>query len=568
MRKYIPAAFATLACVAYDPDATAADPKRALLLLFAIVCASLPLSQFDWRMRPPLRLGAVFLGLSAISVLWGRWSGVLDLATWCGAATLGWAAARGGEVDARASARIVAMFVGAIVSAWALLAFAMGHRGFGVHAGQGNPNWLGLLLAIALPLSLDWSPRQGRPLKMAVVAIQVPAIFVSHSRVGWAAAAISVLLVVSVAAYARRREAALMLLALGIGCGIALGIAASDRAAATKIVTAKELLDAPDRQVEATPLRSLEGRIWIWRNSIDAARENLPFGVGLGGFGHAYLDAQGKRLGELSPRSAARQFVNATTAHQDYLQVSVESGPLTLLVLAACLASALVALFRARWVSGAAAILAFALCMLGDSPMRHPAPCVLICLVLFGLPKGDGAPDGKWSIWLTVCARLSLAGLLAMSTECWMASRALTSAERADPASRVRLLSRATSLAPWSGEAHLARGLHLLGQGQLHESAICLTKADRHLANVGTKTAIGELRLAEGSPVAVDAFRSALAWHPGSLRARMGLAEAYRRCGKLASAEEQARVAVSLAPGESRAIDLLESILADLIDAE
>ncbi len=576
LSKYVPATLAVIACVAYDPDAAAAEPKRALLVLFALVCMCLPRQpavEADRARHAPhaaLRFGVAFLALSAISFLWGRSSGVLDLATWCGAAVIGFTAARDDALDARRAAQIVALFVAAIVSAWALFAFAMGHRGFGVHAGQGNPNWLGMLLAIALPLSLDWPVGRGRVLAMAAVAIEVPALFVSHSRVGWAAAGIAAVLVVGSAAFARRREAVLMIVSLGIGCAFAGAIAATERpkGAVARTSVAAEVVDAADRQTEATPVRSWEGRVWIWRNAIDAARTSMPMGVGLGGFGHAYLDAQGKRLAALQPRSAARHFVNATTAHQDFLQIAVESGPLAVLALVACLSLATLALLRAGWIQGAASLVAFAIAMMGDSPMRQPGPCVLVCLVLFGLPKGEGRAPLRWSRILIVSVLLAHAGLLAVATQQWLVSRLLTAAERADPRKREILLSRATSLAPRSGEAQLARGLHLLALGQGSESFISLMKSDDQLANAGTRTAIGEARLVEGSSVAADGFHSALQWHPGSLRARMGVAEAYRRTGKLALAEEHARIAVSLAPGESRAVELLESILAERIDAQ
>jgi Tfp pilus assembly protein PilF len=93
-----------------------------------------------------------------------------------------------------------------------------------------------------------------------------------------------------------------------------------------------------------------------------------------------------------------------------------------------------------------------------------------------------------------------------------------------------------------------------------------LTKSDALLANVGTRTALGQARLVEASRTASDAFLSALAWHPGSLRARVGLAESYRQAHKLQAAEEQARIAVSLAPGEPRVIELYESIAAERVD--
>ncbi len=568
---------ASLACVVYDPDATAADPKRVALLMFAMVCvaASLLLAkieQHELRYAAPWRWGGAFLALSALSLAWGRSPGWLDLGTWCGALGVAWASARSGEATARTTVRRVAVLVGTIVSSWALVAFALGHRGFGIHAGQGNPNWLGLLVAIALPLSLDadaQDSRQVRVLSWLSVVAQVVALFLAHSRVGWVAAGLAVAMAVASAVRLRQRSMVPTFAALAVGLALSGAIAARDRgseAAPKGVHAVNSLVEPTDKPTDAPPIRAIEGRMWIWRSSLEGARQSLPLGAGLGGFGHAYLDAQGQRLATMNPRSAARQFVNATTAHQDFLQVAVESGPLAGLALLGCLALAVRAFLRARWVAGAGAIVALSVCMMGDSPLRQPAPCVLAALVLAALPRGAPVALPKWLNYLSIGALAGLGVLLMLATQAWLGTRLLTAAERADPVKRATLLARATSIAPKLGEAHLSRGLHALSIGQLSESSSCLMKADVLLANVGTRTAIGEARLAEGSSAASDAFLSALAWNPGSLRARMGLAESYKRARKLDGAEEQARIAVSLAPGEPRAIELYESIVMDRID--
>jgi hypothetical protein len=567
---------AVFACVVYDPDATAADAKRVALLSVAVLCVASALfidkiDRSQLQLSPSLRWGVAFFVLSAISLAWGRSPGWLDLGTWSGALGVGWAAAQSGEREARTTVRWVSVLVGAIVSSWALAAFAMGHRGFGIHAGQGNPNWLGLLLAIALPLSLDASAddsRQVRLLSGFSVMVQVVALFLSHSRVGWIAAGVSVAMAVVAAVRFRQRSMLVNFGALAVGLALSGAIGMSARGSAlarngSSVVN--RLVDPADKPNDAPPARAIEGRVWIWRSSLDAVRQSLPLGAGLGGFGHAYLDAQGQRLTAMTPRSAARHFVNATTAHHDFVQVAVESGPLASLALLGCLALAGLSFLRARWQAGAGALVALLVCMMGDSPLRQPAPCVLVALVLAALPRG--AARLRWSRYMPIGVLAVLGALLMVAMRTWLATRVLTAAERAEPTKRGLLFLRAIAIAPKAGEAQLAHGLHALASGQLSEASTALTTADPLLANVGTRTALGEVRLAEGSSGASDAFLSAIAWHPGSLRARMGLAESYRRGRKLEAAEEQAHIAVSLAPGEPRAIELYESILAERIDS-
>jgi len=57
--------------------------------------------------------------------------------------------------DARACARLACALLGAYVSLVALRQRLGGSSPLEAHAGQGNPDWLGLLLALTLPLTIE-----------------------------------------------------------------------------------------------------------------------------------------------------------------------------------------------------------------------------------------------------------------------------------------------------------------------------------------------------------------------------------------------------------------------------
>jgi hypothetical protein len=578
-----------LASLAWDPAAYAAEPKRVLALLVALVAAAFAVANARAaRAAPPpriswaWRLGIGFVALSALSALWGLPAGRLDLATWIGAIACAAAAAHAGRVSAIRTARIAALLAGGSVAVWALASLVAGARGFAIHAGQGNPNWLGLLLALTIPLSLETAAarvmrrglRDPRAIgASALAALQPAALYASHSRVGWIAAALAI---AWLAWSARRSRPAFLAGArtLAFAAVLTAGVVGLERAPrpppVAVSVTPTTSPRAPHGAVREDPspedapaMRSLEGRAWIATHSLRAARDAAPFGTGLGGFGHGYLDAQGEVLGRQTARVAARHFVNPGTAHDDVLQVAVESGPIAALLLVAALAFALRDLRRSRWHAGAAVVLAFAVSMLGDSPLRQPAPCMVLALVMAACRPRRATRLGTLarSAVARSARRLGVLALVAcmllVSTRAWLATRSRET-------TRVAL-----RLDPSSGDALLARGLEELSFGRPDEALPHLQRANHLIAAVAVRVALGEAFLACGAPSdAREALRSALAWHPGSLRARVAMAEAERRLGHLDEAERHARVARAVSPGDSRVAELDSRIAEARMDDE
>ncbi|MEO7092644.1 MAG: O-antigen ligase family protein, partial [Polyangiales bacterium] len=383
------AALATIAALVHDRAAPAADAKRTLVLLVGLGALALVVARKGTTARstrhPAWTCALGFVALSALSALWGLPSGLLDLGVWVGAAAVAIAVRAGGLRSSVAIMRGVALACGGGASLAVLVSYARGLRGLWLHGGQGNPNWLGLLLAVTLPLSLEalcaWRARPPRrPALVAFAAassvLQLPGLVLSHSRVAWVATAIGLAVLVVGARLRGTARLPRATMAIAALCALlAIGRASPAIAA----------LGAPS-SAEATPLDSLRGRIFLARVSAGAAVRALPFGVGLGGFGHAYLAAQGEVLGTMAPKEASHRFLNATTAHDDWLQVAIESGPLAVLLLAASLGLAVVALHRARLHGGSAALVACGICALGDSPLRQPAVVLVVALVLSTIP--------------------------------------------------------------------------------------------------------------------------------------------------------------------------------------
>src|SRR5262245_53200903 len=186
---------AALAGLAWDPGAPAADPKRVLVLLVAAAALAFTGRARTLEVAPASLLFAAFVALSALSLCRGG-AGWRELATLAGAALLVTAASLRPLPEAAAIARTAASVLGGGAALWALVQAVAGARGLATHGGQGNPNWLGLLLAATLPLSLsalfgaERGSRRRQVLALLVLA-QIPALLLARSRTAWIALALA-----------------------------------------------------------------------------------------------------------------------------------------------------------------------------------------------------------------------------------------------------------------------------------------------------------------------------------------------------------------------------------------
>lgn len=579
-RAWGPAAAIAIAAVVWDPRAPAADAKRVLALLVAVIAlaAGVARSKGARAVARPVTAFVAFVAWSGVTLAWGVPSGARDLGAWVAAAGIALAVASLPIAEARVLAERAALLAGSAAGAVALAQRLAGARGIFVHGGQGNANWLGLLLALTLPqaiwLALDVSRKPAlRVAGFVASCLQLAGLALSHSRVAWGAAAIAIgMLVIAFArALPTRPRAATLASALVLALPIA-------------VVTLRggTPLPAPPKQAAAAIAEGADvpaaiawsGRVWIWRSSLDAAASALPLGAGLGGFGHAYLDAQGKRLAGLDPKVASRRFLNATTAHSDWIEVLVDSGVVAVALLAVAVGWALLGAARERWLGGAGSIIAFAVCAAGDSPLRQPGIAVLLALVVAASAAASRSP-ARFELppRLVPASRLGLlaaaALLLAGATGGWLAARRLTAAKEALPDDRAPLLASAARLDPKSGEIALETGLLELESGDAEGALGSLRRSRPLLANAGTDVAIGNaLVLLERHEAALAAYEAALVRHPGSFRAHANIPSPLIALGRLDEAARHLAVASSLWPGHPRLPDMTERLRRARIDKE
>lgn len=547
------------AALVYDPLVPAAEPKRVAVLLVSLAWLAWSLGSTlksrKTTREPTVGIGGAaflfFVAWSLVSTLWGKPAG-LDVAT-------AWAAGAGFVVAASTMPpeRVMGITLRAgwwvgTVSAFVVLAqWAAGIRGIALHGGHGNGNWLGLVLAITLPLSAGTAlegKKQGAWWWAAAAvgtALQLPALLLANSRVAWIAALVAGLGVLRAGpTLGRRAPSNLAVLAL----------------AASLAWSASPAARADDASPQVDAQEALGGRSWIWRTSLDAAAENLPLGAGLGDFGHVFLEAQGERLAPMPVKEASRRFHNATTAHQDWIQALVDTGPLGLAALLVCVGAAWYGHVRRRRWPAAGACAAFALCAAGDSPLHQPAIVLLLSLLVASSPR-------RWRIGASVPRALSLvmtALLLALAVGGWLSARLETRARDAAPALRRSLLERAAALDGRDGQVWLSLGLDHLETGEPKEAVPLLERSRERLANVGTDIALGNAWMEAGQPRRAEpCYRRALALHPGSMRAHANLAEALRLQGKLDAAEHHLDLALQLYPGHPKLAEIRERLRRD-----
>jgi tetratricopeptide (TPR) repeat protein len=534
--------------VVHDDGAPAADPKRVLALLLGVGAIAFVIVH-GRRSRPlrphPAQLAIVAaMAASALSLAWGAPRGALDLATWGAGLGLALAVSSRGRLFAVQTARSAGVLVGGAVALYAILQFVRGARGIAIDGGQGNANWLGLLSCVTLPLAID-AMRGRRWAALGSLLLQAFALGLSHARVAFIAAAVALAII------ALRSRRAVVLAAVAV---IALGAVAA-RGTSLRPTKKQPAVVLP---YEAPAAEAARGRWSIARTSLHASVGSFPLGAGLGRFADAFRDAQSEELRDAKAKIAARTAINATTAHDEWLQIAAESGPMAAILLAVGFAFALRGL--RSWRAGLASLVALTVCTFGDDPLRKPAVVLIVALVLAALPHGKSRrfPAASLAGAMAACALL-----LVPATRAWRSARLVALAwER--PASRLALLESASSIDRGSAEAAFALGLARLDAGRLEGARASLLRARSLDDDAATSIALGDVETAAGAlGAAEDAFRHAIARSPGSFRAHLGLAEVLRRRGHREDALLFARIARTIRPFDVALIDLEERLAED-----
>ena len=536
---------------AYDPSATASAVKTTLTLLAAVVLVALTLPSWLRGDRAiSSRAGLLWLSLCgwlAVS-LWRSpyHSDVIVLGPWLAAAGISLGLAGLSAAELRRLGGRTATVLAATSSAAALAQAAAGARGSTLHGLQGNPNWLGLVLACALPLIVDRHRELGRAggrgerwATALTLVSSLAALALSQSRAAWLGLALAALVV------ARGRWRLATLGAAGIGMALSA--------------------------LKGDLLGAWEGRLWLWRVAARGAFDAPWLGHGTGSFPFVYLEQQGALLKQLPLEQAAVRFVNATSAHNDWLQLWSEVG-----LLGPCLLAAVLAFgfwdCRRSWPGAAAAMVVVAVSALGDTPLSLPAVVVLLAPAFAvgppALAVGPPVLPRRLDAGLVMTVLVAAALLLSRGSSDWLGERRLTRALLLLPGERLQLLSRTAAAAPHHGEASLALGLALLEGGQPDLALPFLHRSKTQLANPSTAIAIGNAHASAGRPAeAIASYSAALRLHPASLSAHLNLAEALRRSGRLAEATVHLDAARELWPHHPQVTQLAEQLRRDRIDA-
>jgi tetratricopeptide repeat protein len=527
------------ATLVHDAEATAAAPKRAALLVAALLLGALlpadrrPLAPAagtssrgaDPQPEPIAPAVGVWLGLvawMALSLAWGTAAGRLELASWLMATALLLALQALPLPSRQLAAEATAAIAGGGAAAWALLQWLDGRRGLGIDGGQGNPDWLGLLMATALPATIALAGRRWRWCWLPV-ALELVALAGARSRTAWIA---------TLVAFACSWR------------GLSLRRCLVPMAGALAIAAA------------AGP--ALVGRLWIWRAAAGAALDHAPFGCGLGGFGRAFAVAQGRMLAELPLGIAERRFVLAGTAHSDWLQLFTEGGALSPALLAAALVLAARAAWRGRWRAGAATVLTVAVAAIADVPLRQPAILALLALVVAASPASSASVAARSPRSLAAsleagprrprAASRALAALglvcatfgLACAAPCWWAEHLATHARQVAPEARLRLIDRAIALDSASPALAFEAGLARLALADPRGAIPFFERARAGSWQIAQDLALADAWLRLGEPARSAAIaRETLVLAPGSVRARLGLADALLRLGRSGEAAQE-----------------------------
>ncbi|MEI2784882.1 MAG: tetratricopeptide repeat protein [Candidatus Nanopelagicales bacterium] len=229
----------------------------------------------------------------------------------------------------------------------------------------------------------------------------------------------------------------------------------------------------------------------------------------------------------LAQHGAANLFVEPTSAHNDWLQVTLEGGVPAILCFALTLLFSLRAAWRAQWLGGMGPIVAFAVAAIGDTPLRQPFALVSLLFVVAAAPSD--APISMRTPRLVPFVFVALGSVaFTLSLGDWMGARLATHARYERPLSRLRA-SRSRS-----GWPH-ARSTSRSSAPSPHTSCArrpappsTLLAAHAKRPTVGGEVAIGNSYFAAEQFIEAQRhYERALALDPHSFRAviNLGLTE-------------------------------------------
>jgi len=293
-----------------------------------------------------------------------------------------------------------------------------------------------------------------------------------------------------------------------------------------------------------------QGRLYLYRLSLAAARAGPVAGHGTGAFPSVFMEEQGKH--QAATRAERGFWTNARHAHNELLNMWVERGLVPVLLFLAFLALHVVRLV-ARGPPGNAFLLSSltaAFCLFLGSVTFNLVPVRIGFFLLLGLAartqvrsakceaRSGKAGAAAWAPRAVLAAVIVLAPL-------WLATADFLFVKGDYAASAV--------VNPFNGRTLLFRGLGELERGELDAACPRLEQSARRYPNLSTLLALGNCRVHTGDYGAAEAwYRKALQWKPTYSLAYANLAALYHLQGDREAAWRHIARAASLNPGNPR----------------
>lgn len=359
-----------------------------------------------------------------------------------------------------------------LVAAYALFAYAgldPGEQGsvdlgflHRAHGSLGNPDFLaGFLVLFLAAFALDWLrgyAERGQLWSLARLGLLLTVLFLTQVRAAWLAGALSLALALWLARAGIRWG--------GLGWMLGLGLALFGVSNLPGLQARADLSPWARLKATGTDQSAWAGRRFMTRVGWNLFKTHPIIGVGPGHFQQAYLEEQGRLLGQAEFKAEPYRFT--ADIHQDWVQVAAETGlPGLVLLLWLWLKAFEVSLSkaRARWQGAAMAglLVAFGVQACFHFPFNIQASALTFWMGLGLLSawqeNGDGeGPTRSWA-WLAVPLGLALLFTLRQAVASANLNTGTWLKEQQRPAQALPYFERTSSLWPQDARAWLRLGI-------------------------------------------------------------------------------------------------------------
>lgn len=210
---------------------------------------------------------------------------------------------------------------------------------FPVVASMGNPNFLAEYLVLALPAAVSWMAWRGRYGALRIIVVLVGlTVYLTYSRLAWFALAVCMIAIIAAAPWKKR---------LKIGGSFLLLICVTGAFFAHHYTSGSTKSERIIRSFDMSDAAPLFERRVIYRSALAMVEDAGIFGMGPGMFGYRYLAYQGDYIRANNNKLSRHHCVDLDHAHNDYMEIVVDSGYLAVALYIALIIAAGAAGLRA-----------------------------------------------------------------------------------------------------------------------------------------------------------------------------------------------------------------------------